>query len=793
VVNSPQEAYVALHASAPHQRREAALYLANHPGPETFEALLKGLGDADAQAHEAIIRVLIQQPVPDLVPRLVTVLRESYPGQRNAALSALIELGSRAPDVLTAALNHPTLEVRLHIAEILGELRDPQAIPPLLERLSDAHEFPNVRHAAAQALGKIGDRTAIPALIQAAEQGDFWVRYAAVEALGRIGDEQAIGPLLELMKQDMWTRPAIVQALGNIGHLEAVEALMVSLEDSNDAVRAASMEALIKIIVEPHTTNRLQHEKLDELRRLIPIQPLLRDLHTQTAPSSAYAAHLLGWLIQPDALPDLINALGYRDETIRYAAVEAILHYGTAALPLLLESLSRPEPLIREYAAELLGMLADPSAVPVLLTHRQDESIAVRQAVLRALGSLGSEAAYEGLLQALEDPATQDTALGILGQLRHTNLVGSLKHYLQDYLYEGKPDTRWAAAQALSLFSDEMAVSILLNATRLPDESIRRPAAEALGRVRGTRAVNVLIEALGDRDWLVRQKAVEALSAIPDGRAVAALLALSHDPEWRVRKSLVTALGRVKDGRIYEPLEILAQDPDRAIRRAVMDLCATLEDNRAAELLLQGLLDEAASVQLAALASLGRRRDLTTSQAVAEQLTHANPQIRLSAVRALSQLDWPSAVEHIALLAYDAVEEVRLETVEALGELGSEEGIGTLEILLQDESPHVREHAAEALAHIGTAQAAEALAAALNHPPSRTYAQAQLRRMGDQATRVLLATARSAEANLRACAAETLGILGSTHAIPTLKILLRDPEAQVRTAAEAALKQIGAK
>jgi HEAT repeat protein len=792
VVDSTDEACAALKAIDPYRRREAALYLADHPGPAATEALFAALGDPDPQAHEAVILALVQQSVPDKVARLVTVLREDSAARRNAAISVLIEIGTHDIANLTSAFQHPSAEVRLHIAEVLGDLRDPQAVPALLARLTDDAEFPNVRHAAAQALGKIGDRTATPALIGAAERGDFWVRYAAVEALGRLGDERAVGPLLQLMQQDIWTRPTIVHTLGNLESLAAVEALVAALDDANEAVRVASMEALIKIVIEPGTVRRADDDRLAEVRRLIPLVPLRRELQTHSAPNSAYAAHLLGWLAHPSTLPDLIAALGDADETLRYAAVEAIMRYGHTAIPSLLEALENPAALIRENAAELLGMLANASVVPALLARLSDEDTDVRQAILRALGALGGEAAYEGLLRALDDPTTRDTALGVLGQLRDTSPSSDLKSYLQTYLYQGKPETRWAAAQALSLFGDEVAVSMLLNATRLLDDTIRQPAAEALARVRGSRAVGVLIEALGDRDWLVRQKAVEALSSIPDGRAVAALLPLAHDPEWRVRKALVVALGRIQDARIYEPLQILAQDPDRWIRRTVMDVCARLDDSRAADILLRGLEDAEADVRAAALTSLGLRRDPATAPEVARCLTDSDLQIRAAGTRAITQIGGPAAVESVGLLAHDPAEHLRLEAAQALGDLGSDEGIGALEVLLQDEAAAVRRGAAQALAHLGTVRAAEALVAALRHPSSKWEAQAELRQMGDMATRALLGAARHAEPEIRAVAAETLGQLGSLHAVPILNQLLRDTDARVRQAAEASLKLMGA-
>jgi HEAT repeat protein len=792
VVSSLDEAAAALKAIDPVRRREAAQYLAELEDPAAFEALLAALGDPELQAHEVILSGIVRQSVPDKVARLVTIVREDQPARRNAAISALLEIGAGNITALTDALHHASPDVRLHIAEILSDLRDVRAVPALLERLDDADEFPNVRHAAAQSLGKIGDRAATPALIRAAEAGEFWVRYAAVDALGRLGDERAVGPLLNLMKQDAWTRPIIVQALGNLEQPEAVEVLVAALEDSNDSVRVASMEALIKIVIEPGTTHRLDVRRLDEIRRVIPVPPLVRELNARASPRSAYAAHLLGWLTPLEALPDLIAALGQHDETLRYTAVEAVLRYGHVAIPELVEALTSPQPLIREYAAELLGMLADVSAVPSLLEHLQDEVLEVRQATIRALGSLGGDAAFEGLLQALEDPATRDTALGVLVQLRDAPLTNDLRRYLQNYLYQGKPKTRWAAAHALSLFGDEVAVSILLNAMRLLDDSIRLPAADALARVGGSRAVHVLIEALGDRDWLIRQKSVEALSNIPDGRAVAALLSVVHDPEWRVRKAIVLGLGRMDDARIFEPLKMLAQDADRWIRRAVMDLCAQLEDYRVMEILHAGVQDEDVGVRRAALVSLGRRRDPTALPAVIPLLTDSKAGIRVVAVRVAAQCGGVQAVEHVAMLVHDSVAAIRAEVADALGDIGSEDGVGALEVLLQDASPEVRRHAAQAMAHIGTMHAAEALAAALIHPLSKPEAQVELRRMGELAMRALLGTARSSEPILRAAAAESLGQLGDGHAVPTLKYLLRDGDLRVRQAAEAALKTLGA-
>ena len=775
-----------LRMTEPTVRREAALYLAEHPSQAVCESLLSALGDADPRANEAIIAAVVEQTAPERIARLVTVLREDSSPRRNAALSTLIEIGARQPDTLTGALLHPSTEVRLHVAEVLGDLRHPNTCAPLMGRLTDPHEFPNVRHAAAQALGKIGDRAATPALIAAAEQGDFWVRYAAIEALGRLGDENAVGPLLRLLKQDTWMRPATVQALGNIGRVEAVPDLAAALDDSNDAVRAAAIEALLKIVVEPTSEDMLPTPRPDDARWQIPVAPLRRELNTHLPPASAYAAHLLGWLAAPEALPDLIAALGEDDETLRHAAVEAILRFGPVAVGPLREALAHRHAGVRENAVELLGMLSDAEVVPTLLDYLADPSVAVRQAVLRALGSLGGESAYQGLLEALNDASTREMALGVIGQLRDPALEDSLRHHL----YGGHASTRSAAAQALSVLGDESAAGILLNAMRLPDPHIRLPAAEALGHVRNNRAVSVLIEALGDRDGLVRQKAVEALGNIPNGRAVAALLAVAgqREPEWRVRRALVHALVRVGDSRVVGALDELSRDANRWIRRATMELSSNLEDPRVGELLARGLRDAEPSVRRAAVVSLGRRRDPGHARAVSACLADEQATVRLAAVRSLALLDADLAASELVLLVNDAAEGVRQEVADALGEAGLEEGVGALEALLRDEAAPVRAGATEALGLIGTPRALAALAGGLLHAGARAAIQQELGRLGAPALRVLLTSARAPEPELRAAAADTLGRLRQTQALPTLRLLTRDIDARVRQAAAEALE-----
>jgi len=785
------EAVQALSSPDAHERRDAALLLAEHPSAAAVEGLIKALGDPHVPVQEAISQALARQAGPDTIGLLVKVLQESNAVRRNAALSVLLEIGHTQPDLVVQSLRHPAAEVRQWAAEMLGELPSDIGSAALRERLEDATEFPTVRRAAAQSLGKLGDQAALPALLKAAAHGDFWLRQAAIEAISRSGDERVVAPLLELMRQDAWTRPAVIKALGNIGHVDAVPELVAALDDPNDSIRNASLEALFKIVMEP-TGRRSGTPRTALLRPIIPVAPLRRELATRRTPNSAYAAHLLGWLARPEALPDLVEALNSSEASLRDAATESLLRFGPAAVPVLVQALQRPETAVRERSVDLLGMIGDGSVIPALSRLLADPQLPVRHAALRALGMIGGEAAYAGLLAAVSDPTTREAALSIFGQINDENVISDLKSYLQRYLYDGHSEsmTRWAAAQALSLLGDEVAVSILLNATRLPDDSIRVPAAEALGRVRGRRGVNVLIEALGDRDWLVRQKAVEALSSIQDSRVIAALIPMSKDPEWRVRWALVSALGRLRDSRLYASLQELSQDRDLWVRRRVMEMCGRLEDARALEIALLGLKDADPRVRSAALLALRTQRDPGLLPALAELVHDPESEVRYSAAWTIGMVLGSAAMDLLHVLAHDPVERVRQRVASVLAELGTDEGLPVLEVLLRDDAPQVREHAGEALAHIGTPAAAALLAEALTHPFARPVAEASLLALAEPGLRATLSAARSTNAELRLAAAQLLGRFRHTSALPTLQHLTRDSDQRVRAAAQAALKAL---
>ena len=85
--------------------------------------------------------------------------------QRMRALFALRNMGgNESVDALCAAFNSESALLKHEIAYVLGQMQMDDAVPTLINILSDSSEHVMVRHEAAEALGAIGNPDAIPVL-----------------------------------------------------------------------------------------------------------------------------------------------------------------------------------------------------------------------------------------------------------------------------------------------------------------------------------------------------------------------------------------------------------------------------------------------------------------------------------------------------------------------------------------------------------------------------------------------------------------------------------------------------
>jgi len=170
------------------------------------------------------------------------------------------------------------------------------------------------------------------------------------------------------------------------------------------------------------------------------------------------------------------------------------------------------DPIVRQYAAYLLGNAKNPRAIQPLVTALADFDKSVREQATLALSSIG-KAAIEPLAEAMKEP---------------------------------KWETRYRAAEALGRIADEKAVRPLVQALKDNTDHVRYMAVKGLKEIGDSDTVEPMIILLKDENRYVRMMAARALGAIGGDRVREALSsALAKEKDEKVTEAITIALGQV--------------------------------------------------------------------------------------------------------------------------------------------------------------------------------------------------------------------------------------------------------
>jgi len=108
-----------------------------------------------------------------------------------------------------------------------------------------------------------------------------------------------------------------------------------------------------------------------------------------------------------------------------------------------LEVLREPDAEMSKIAAEKLGDIGSPDAVPDLITAMQKRTALVAGSAAKALGRLKDKRAIAPLIQALtahQDILVQTNAAEALGVLKAVDAVPVIKKVIETYLQTNKHD-----------------------------------------------------------------------------------------------------------------------------------------------------------------------------------------------------------------------------------------------------------------------------------------------------------------------------------------------------------------
>lgn len=359
-----------------------------------------------------------------------------------------------------------------------------------------------------------------------------------------------------------------------------------------------------------------------------------------------------------------------------------------------------------------------------------------------------------------------------------------------------KPDRRGGT---LVVTDDQRCLHLVtVNDQAEPADAVER-VRSALDRLRGD------LDASGVK---VRLDAVDALAELPEDDARQLLdRALARDSKPEVRKRAAEAMGRSRRRLSRPALRQALGDSDASVRRAALDALVTIEADAPLAPLRAALASSYADIRSLAVSRLPALRAASplVPGLVAGRLADNAAEVRRAALDALYALAGADALQPVHIAMQRGPADIRVEALTRLGRArlagtpGEAGATALLEAALDDEAAEVRTRAL--LVAVGArprlAARVRAVDAELAKALTELEAQGRLAdpwdaRQGtpaltddDLAPLFSALTCRHATTALRA--ARWLGALGDARATGALLQLTREPGAEVRREAIAAL------
>jgi HEAT repeat protein len=512
----------------------------------------------------------------DLQRRYYLALEEDRP----AVLEDIRELGSgEALRFTLGLLNYPDVKVRLEAVTSIKEWGDEgyktlftgmenpeiswmcesifvdlgkRSVPFLLDKLESESDYHRAR--AAYLLGMIGDSEAIGPLYSHLKDPSREVRIQTIQALTDMGNEEALGYILEVFEtEDVALADFVLLAAERFGW-RAVNVLEASLQSKNERVRSGAAMALGRIRV-PDS---------------IPL--LVRVLGDPSPTVRRNVVRALGQFRGDEVIDALVMALGDPDLEVQEYASNALADRGPDILPILIEDLRSPDPLVRKNVISALRKIGDKKAVVPVIKMLDDSDEVVRMFAVSALMEfkdprairpliyrLGNEEKIHWMVafafmemgnEAVEEllAATGDDEFCYTRNLIILRMGDKALDVLHERAQSGRGEVRMNAISLLGELGYRESLPVLSDL--LADEEVGWVAAYSLAGL-GSDAWEVLYQDTRS-EGLGRKNALDSISLIEDPDAWMILVDNLSDDDPDLRKALSEPL--VKAGTSVVPL-----------------------------------------------------------------------------------------------------------------------------------------------------------------------------------------------------------------------------------------------
>lgn len=563
-------------------RRETIEQLEQLGDKRAVIPLVAKFSDTSRDVRKSAVRAIGKLGDKSAVPALVRLMSDPDEDVRTQAVGSLGLLGAvDALDALSEQLTSGSDTFRTKVAYALGQIA---AVPgagnageDAMQRLVENLAQGNTRRAAIDAL-RVAGKVAVPALVAHLSgrlKGD---PTTAVTLLGEASDARATAALTAELERGRVAMPLVLKALGATGDPNALVAVLGALGNKDGAIRLAAMEALRPLLGRDARAGDVLIEHLAD-----------DDLEVRIL-----ATEYLGILQVSAATPKLTSLAGPGNPArLRHAAIDALGTIGQVApnadaTKMLVSVLREGPPELHGGAATALSYIADPNAIPLLISQAETDRGPTRHEVVRALGASlrhRPDPAARKLLRALADDANLKVAVAAIAGLAAAQQLDDAPA-LRTLVEKSAADRRRAAVWALGELKDTGAIATLSDVLSVKDDRLVGDAAWALGEIAVSQPTHPRTKSLVERwlylgrhgGWAASINGTAALArlmwALPrDQRGVAptnALTALAFHKSRLVRVNAVLALSSLSGDDVATKMltQLLEKDASPHVRIA---------------------------------------------------------------------------------------------------------------------------------------------------------------------------------------------------------------------------------
>jgi HEAT repeat protein len=285
--------------------------------------------------------------------------------------------------------------------------RGPEAMTALIAALAD--ENPRLRAEVAHMLGRIKNRAAGVPLVPLFMDPEPTVRDAATEAFRHVADEAALAALVRLL-EDPAHRDTAAAVLVRLKDPGALEPLVAMLKSQDPTARLMAAEALDQL-ADPRSADAWIEAM---------VYPDLRDIASRSLKRISELRERIVAIL--DRLRDNEDTVAL--EEARIGVSMDLIALGRPAVADLLEALEDDLWVVREAAAQALGLIGDLRSVePLLRKAKTDRDMGVRESCIKALGEFGDARAIDVVVAAIQDPTTRLAATEAMSKIKDITVL----------------------------------------------------------------------------------------------------------------------------------------------------------------------------------------------------------------------------------------------------------------------------------------------------------------------------------------------------------------------------------